>query len=369
MTAATVLGEAAQKARLVRFFTALAVKEHVAPRLHVRPLVAEMFVTENCNLRCVSCACWRETTRDELSTEEWKGTLRELRQMGVLKVNVTGGEPLVRHDCVELLAYATEIGIPNLHLNTNGLLLDARRLQAVLGAGVRSFNISVDGPDAVVHDQIRGRRGAFAVTVAHLRALLAERERLGLKVRMNFTVMRANIAHLAGIARLAQELDVRLYLNLATDQTFLFRATGVDDLARVRDEPIREALVELEQVLRRDRRWLPRPAEFRYLRRHFAEPLQRSLPCAESQIKLMIHSRGEIGGCWGEDPAMNVRERSIADVVDSAHYRQEHTRLFRKECVGCGSNYSLNLRLRPNSYLTDLRWRLRRVPLDQLDRP
>ncbi|MDQ6698065.1 MAG: radical SAM protein, partial [Actinomycetota bacterium] len=241
-----IVAKTLEQARLARFFAALAVKEHVAPRLHVRPLVAEVFITENCNLRCVSCACWRETTRNELTTEEWKETLRQLRELGVLKVNVTGGEPLVRHDCIELLAYATDIGIPNLHLNTNGLLLDQRRVAAVLDAGVRSFNISVDGSDADAHDQIRGRRGAFAETVAHLRALLAERERLALKVRMNFTVMRSNVDQLGGIARLAQDLGVRLYLNLATDRTFLFRAPGVDELAEVDDGSVREALIDLE---------------------------------------------------------------------------------------------------------------------------
>src|SRR5438552_9609177 len=45
--------------RLVRFFVLLAVKEHAMPDLHVRPLVAELFLTDNCNLRCVSSECWR----------------------------------------------------------------------------------------------------------------------------------------------------------------------------------------------------------------------------------------------------------------------------------------------------------------------
>ena len=45
------------KLRLAGFFGRLAVKEHLAPRLHVRPLVAELFLTDNCNLKCVSCAC------------------------------------------------------------------------------------------------------------------------------------------------------------------------------------------------------------------------------------------------------------------------------------------------------------------------
>ena len=50
-------------ARLLSFFARLEIKERLAPQLHVRPLVAELFMTDNCNLRCVSCQCWREHTR------------------------------------------------------------------------------------------------------------------------------------------------------------------------------------------------------------------------------------------------------------------------------------------------------------------
>ncbi len=80
--------------RLALFFSRLAVKEHLAPNLHVRPLVAELFLTDNCNLRCVSCACWRSTTRNELSTEEWESVLLQLAELRFVKVNFTGGEAL-----------------------------------------------------------------------------------------------------------------------------------------------------------------------------------------------------------------------------------------------------------------------------------
>ncbi len=351
------------RARLAAFFGRLAVKEHLAPGLHVRPLVAELFLTENCNLACISCGCWRDTTRGELSTDEWRGVIDQLAAAGILKANFTGGEPLLRRDAAALMAHARDAGIRDLHLNTNGILLDEQRLAEVLAAGIRSFNISVDGATAAVHDRIRGRDGAFDLTVQRIRDLVAERDRLGLRVRMNFTVMHDNVGQLADIAELAAELRVRLYLNLATDTTFLFRAEGVDGLARIDREELRTAMARLEQVARRDRRWLPRYADLRYVRRHFTERIQRELPCAESQLKLMVHSRGEVGGCWGEDPSANVRESSVRDVVDSVAYRSQHERLFRKDCVGCGSNYSLNLRWRPRSYWDDLQWRLGRRSL------
>jgi MoaA/NifB/PqqE/SkfB family radical SAM enzyme len=347
----------AEAARLARFFAALAVKERLAPGLHVRPLVAELFLTENCNLRCISCNCWREHTRGELTTGEWKDVIAQLADLRMHKLNFTGGEPLIRPDAVELLAFARDRGIRHLHVNTNGIRLTAPMRQSLLDAGVRSFNVSVDGPTALVHDRVRGRLGAFDTTVANLRALLAERDRHHLKVRMNFTVMRANLRSLPGIAAFAQELGVNLYLNLATDRTFLFRAPGVGEQAAVDLAELDEVMAELEALTRADRRHLPRYSDLAYVRRHFTELVQRDLPCAESQLKLMIHSRGEIGGCWGHDPSFNVRERPVAEVVDSDHYRREHARLFRKDCVGCGSNYSLNLRWRPSSYLADALWR------------
>jgi Predicted Fe-S oxidoreductases len=139
--------KANENVRLAKFFAQLAVKQRVAPRLHVRPLVSELFLTENCNLRCVSCSCWLDNTKGELTTEEWKNVLRQLAELRILKANFTGGEPLIRPDAIELLAYAHEQGIRHLHLNTNGIRLTPSTLTEVLDAGVRSFNISVDGPN------------------------------------------------------------------------------------------------------------------------------------------------------------------------------------------------------------------------------
>lgn len=349
---------------LAAFFARLAVKERVAPRLHVRPLVAELFVTENCNLRCVSCNCWRETTRDELDTDEWYRVIDQLGEVGILKANFTGGEPLLRADTPLLMRRAVAAGMSELHLNTNAILLDERRRSAVLDAGVRSFNISVDGATAELHDRLRGKEGAFDLTVARIAELAELRTSLPLRIRLNFTVMRDNVHQVPDIARLADDLGVRLYLNLATDTTFLFRAPGVDDLSSIEPEALSPVMRELESMARRGSAALPRFSDLRYLRRHFTERIQRELPCAESQLKLMIHSRGEIGGCWGEDPHDNVRERSVAEVIASARYRDDHERFYRKDCVGCGSNYSLNLRWRPASYWADLQWRRGRRTLE-----
>ncbi|OFV92774.1 MAG: hypothetical protein A3H95_14480 [Acidobacteria bacterium RIFCSPLOWO2_02_FULL_64_15] len=345
--------------RLARFFVGLTIKERFVPNWHVRPLVAELFLTENCNLRCVSCACWRSTTQGELTTVEWEDVLRQLADARFHKVNLTGGEPLIREDAIHLMEYATRLRLRHLHLNTNGISLVPPTIERILAAGVRSFNISIDGPREL-HDRIRGRVGAFDQTVDHLRNLADQRARLPLRIRLNFTLMRDNVAALPAVAELAQELKVRLYLNLATDKTFLFRDEAVAHQTQVSGAELGRAFAQLERLARRRGDYLPRYSDLHYAALRFSEPMQRSVPCAESQLKLMVHSRGEIGGCWGHDPTANVRHTPIRDVIDSVEYRTEHARLFRKDCVGCGSNYSLNLRWRPGTYLDDLLWQFGR---------
>ena len=175
---------------------------------------------------------------------------------------------------------------------------------------------------------------------------------------MNFTVMRSNVEDLPSMMQLAQDLQVQLYLNLATDRTFLFRDGQVSIETRVDGDRLSEVLAEVEERLRRDRRFVPRYSELAYVRRHFEDLLQSDLPCAESQLKLMVHSTGELGGCWGHDAKLNVRDIPVAQILEAEAYREEHARFFRKECVGCGSNYALNLAWRPSTYVDDVLWRL-----------
>ena len=166
-----------EQARLARFFIQLGVKRWVSPNIHVRPLVAELFLTENCNLRCISCACWLENTKGELTAKEWKDVIDQLVRLRIVKANFTGGEPLIRPDALEIMTYAHAAGIRHMHLNTNGIRLTPDVLEEVLAAGVRSFNISVDGPDKRIHDHVRGRAGAFDTTISHLRHLITQRHR------------------------------------------------------------------------------------------------------------------------------------------------------------------------------------------------
>jgi len=105
-------------------------------------------ITDRCNLRCVYCMPRELIPKldhaEVLRYEEILRTAAVAARMGVRKLRVTGGEPLVRRDACDLLAALTRLpGIREVSLTTNGVLLE-RHLDAIRAAGVRRINVSLD---------------------------------------------------------------------------------------------------------------------------------------------------------------------------------------------------------------------------------
>ena len=131
-------------------------------------------VTDKCNLRCVYCMPldgldWlkRESL---LSYEEIASVLRTMAGMGLEKVRITGGEPLVRKDLPRLVGMVAEIpGIVDISLSTNAVLL-ADQAQALRDAGVRRVNVSLDSLQEERVDAIARRPGSFGRIMEGLEA-------------------------------------------------------------------------------------------------------------------------------------------------------------------------------------------------------
>jgi len=131
-------------------------------------------VTDKCNLRCVYCMPlegldWlkRESL---LSYEEIASVLRTLAGMGLRKVRITGGEPLIRKDLSHLVGMVAEIpGIEDISLSTNAVLL-ADQAQDLRDAGISRVNVSLDSLQEERVDAIARRPGSFGGIMAGLEA-------------------------------------------------------------------------------------------------------------------------------------------------------------------------------------------------------
>lgn len=104
-------------------------------------------ITDLCNLRCRYCmpeGVCQKCHEDILSFEEITEIVTAAAKLGVRKVRVTGGEPLVRKDCVDLCRRIAEVpGVEEVDVTTNGILL-GRYAHGLREAGVRRVNVSLD---------------------------------------------------------------------------------------------------------------------------------------------------------------------------------------------------------------------------------
>ena len=156
-------------------------------RIHTNLRVS---VTDRCNIRCFYCMPdenIRFKPRAEILTfEEIERFVRVVARLGVNKIRLTGGEPLVRHDLAELVRRLAIVpGIRDIALTTNGILL-AEQAQDLKDAGLHRLNISLDTLDEEIFRKISRRAGLDRV----LEGIFAA-QRVGFeRIRLNAVAIR-----------------------------------------------------------------------------------------------------------------------------------------------------------------------------------
>jgi MoaA/NifB/PqqE/SkfB family radical SAM enzyme len=184
-----------------------------------RPLYVKIKLIFGCNLRCRMCQHWRSARPEQLTTARLKDVLGELAELGCRKVHFTGGEPSLRPDLEELVAHAAERGL-RVTLTTNATRLTRERARALVEGGLRGASVSIDGPDAAVHDAVRGVPGAWDEAVEGLKNLRKEARRGKLGLSINTVVNRLNLMRLDEMPALALRRGVqRLRLLPVDDHT------------------------------------------------------------------------------------------------------------------------------------------------------
>ncbi len=172
-----------------------------------QPRVLFWEATSACNLRCRHC---RRVTGGaasiggELTTDEAKSWIEGVAAWCRPLLVLSGGEPLMRADIVELAAYANERGLP-VALATNGVLMTREIAGDLRRAGVRRVSVSLDGAGARTHDGMRGVSGAFDAALNALRILVAA----GVSTQINMTVCKGNRDEIEEIFLLSEKEGIQ----------------------------------------------------------------------------------------------------------------------------------------------------------------
>lgn len=186
--------------------------------------------TAGCNLECIHCRrldVSKELTRDDMTTEEALKFIDELAASSRPILILSGGEPLYRPDIFKIARYAVEKGL-KVALATNGTLVDEGKAENIMDAGIERVSISLDGADAVTHDNFRKIKGSFESAIRGLENL----KKLGMSVQINCTIARHNVDQFEDIYKLA--------LSLGADALHIFMLVPVGCGVQIADDQMIE---------------------------------------------------------------------------------------------------------------------------------
>jgi mycofactocin biosynthetic radical S-adenosylmethionine protein MftC len=170
------------------------------------PICLTWELTYSCNLACVHClsSSGRRDPR-ELSTDEAKVLVDELRSLQVFYVNIGGGEPMIRRDFFEIVEHATTSGV-GVKFSTNGTFLGAAEARRLAAMDYLDVQLSIDGVDAATNDAVRGA-GSFDTA---RRAMDNLRDADFGPFKISVVVTRQNAAQMDGFKALADDYGAQL---------------------------------------------------------------------------------------------------------------------------------------------------------------
>jgi radical SAM protein with 4Fe4S-binding SPASM domain len=145
-------------------------------------------MTNECNLKCIHChTSGGETSSDELTQEEGRALINQVASLDIRTFVFSGGEPLLREDLFDLIAYARWKRL-NVFVATNGTLITKQTAKLLRKYNVGAV-IGLDGMNPEIHDSVRGAKGVFDEVVEGINNCVSENIYLHLNIfvsKLNF---------------------------------------------------------------------------------------------------------------------------------------------------------------------------------------
>lgn len=207
----------------------------------VGPLVAQIELTQACNQRCVHCYnFWRYTPRPpkgELRQKDFLSILKIMDKIGVGKITLTGGEPLLKTEtAIKMVKLGTELNI-KMTLNTNACQMTPEIARRLKEAGLRGALVSVIGAEATHNRLSNGKH--YIKAIDGIRMLIEA----GIRVSINMVVMRDTVSDIQAVA------DNTVPLGIATFNATPLRICHESHIERsLTSDQVKEVLRNLIQI-------------------------------------------------------------------------------------------------------------------------
>ncbi len=319
------------------------------------PFTIAWELTRACAFACHHCRAEAQPRRhpQELSTAEAFALIDQMKEFGDPILVITGGDPMMRRDLYEILAYAAGRGLRTSLTPTTTRLVTPPALARVREAGVRRVAISIDAPDAEAHDAFRGFRGSFQIALGIAREIVTA----GLSLQINTTVSRYNLpVGRQGLQLLEQMPSLVARLGAVQWSVFFLvptgRAAAADMVSATQHEHVFHWLYDLSRRAPFDIKATAAPAYRRVViqrqraagrpgaaARHYQDGLDRPNQAVnDGKGFCFISHLGEVcPSGFLPLPAGNVRQQSVVEIYRQSPLFQElrDPQRLRGKCGRC----------------------------------
>jgi PqqA peptide cyclase len=269
-------------------------------------LLAEL--TYRCPLSCAYCSNPVDLVGygDELTTAEWRRVLVEAHELGVLQLHLSGGEPLLRRDLVELAGAARDLGMYT-NLVTSALGFSRRRAEELRAAGVDHVQVSIQADEPAISDRIAGTP-SFGRKVEACRLV----KELGWPLTLNVVLHRQNIDRIGAVLTLAEELGADR-IELANTQYYGWAWRNRDALL-----PSRSQLEQAEEVVSAARKRLKGRMDVIYVLPDYYSRYPKPCMGGWAHRQLTVAPNGDVLPCPAAQglplPRASVRTDALARI-------------------------------------------------------
>lgn len=322
-----------------------------------RPYHVQWLITRKCNYRCKGCNVWREQDTKELSTEDVIKGLDILRELGVIDIVFSGGNPLSRDDIDQILEYASRFFITTVYDNGSMALkkIDALR-------NVDFVAISLDTLNQEKNDHIKGVKGSWKKAMQAIEKLHEE----GIRVGISPTISQSNMDEIVDLTRYFSEREIPIWYCLyshdnTADEDQLFKIGKLSDELEIADK---EAMVKLCDTLvnmkKKNSNILITTKTLKAMRQLFLDG-KRLWKCRALRNFFMIDHLGRVAGCHLRKPVASIFD--LPKVWNSDSF--DALRKVYRECDRCiylcYIVYSLHGSVKGNFQIVQDNWKSARL--------
>lgn len=318
-----------------------------------RPYHAQWFLTNQCNYRCKGCSVWQiKAKKRELDTEHVKKGLDILRELGVMEIVLSGGNPLLREDINEIIEYSSRYFITTIYDNGSMALekIDALRKADFVA-------ISLDSLDERKNDSIKGVPGAWKRAME----AIGELHREGISVGVSPTISQLNIDEIVDFTKHFIGLDIPVWYCLygydqpAKDQLFTigkkleeFEISDKEKFVRMCDSLL---------ALKKNYRGIFITEKTLKTLKNFALSGKRSWKCKALQSFFVIDSQGKVAGCHLKQPIASIFE--LPEIWNDEKLKELRERYRKCESCTylCYIFYSLHSDIKSNMEILFDQWK------------